>query len=1204
MNNKELQMTTVMPTMKKSLLALAVAGTMAMSGGAYATATAQDVATTNANIALTISGTAGASDDIAATAGGLFDGDADTAVTAGVTSMVITTTDYSGVSNDDTDGVVDVDDTVKATTIVTDGITIIDVSSIDFSADGSLTIGADLGAGVVTNGSGTNNYGTATFVITANNTTLATSIGADGAALKLVTLNTATGDTGTITGDTFAQTVTAVSAGTIAFGDKVTATTLNLDGAGAFTFADTVTAAAVISGDSTSTVAANVGIVGAVTNDGTSGNGTLTFAATTADTTLASSTIGTSTKLLKAVNVTVTEAGNDANATATFDGAIHATTVNATATADNGTQKDTVAFSGAVTATTFNALGAGTVTFAEDVTAAVVFGAGAGATGTVSISADKKIVGAVTTATTQNIGQTTEGILTFANATTDTVLANSTIGTTTNALKALNVGAATAATGTVTGAVFATTVTTAGAGTSKFSGLVTATTINADGTGTLDSDAGLTAAVAFGADGTIDVADGKIITGAVTTDTTNTGTLTFATNTGSTFDAASTHIGASTKLLKAVNISTSANEIEIVGNVFATTVTATATDTTDTDTVKFNGTVNGTTLNLDGAGAFTLNDDVTAAVIVSGDSTATVAANKKIVGAVTNDGTSGNGTLTFAATTADTTLASSTIGATGAVLKAVNVTSTANTATLSGDVFATTVTATATDTTGSDKVAFNGTVNAATLALVGTGTFSFNDVATTTSDLDIVAGAKIVLTDGIIAGDTVFAATQNGSALTTSAVVTMPETLNSGSINFIDYVGSGNTGAADAALLTVNDTTLATYAATVGSDATIVKITATKKSAATIASELNITSNQASALDNAVTALATGDATGLSAMQTALTTGITESNVEQMQPDAGAATGAAMAVTGGVNNVIAGRQANTKIAFNTLGKQSGVSTGDAANDAVVWAQVFTSDATQDKVGSIDGYDADNQGLVVGWESAGKSGSKLGLSLSYSDTDVDGKSAAVSHTDTTATQVSVYGNNGESIDWMVGYASADNDTKRTINFGGLNRTATGNYNSDIIMAKAGRSFASTEAGGFTLTPKADLSWTHISNDGYTETGAGNLNLIVASSSNDVVTARAGAEFTQRIESNDAVTIPRVSIMAGYDLKNDRAETTSTFTGGGSSFTTQGIDPEKASLSLGFGVDHVSDDSTASFDFNADIKDGYSNNTASLTFKSKF
>ena len=364
---------------------------------------------------------------------------------------------------------------------------------------------------------------------------------------------------------------------------------------------------------------------------------------------------------------------------------------------------------------------------------------------------------------------------------------------------------------------------------------------------------------------------------------------------------------------------------------------------------------------------------------------------------------------------------------------------------------------------------------------------------------------------------------------------------------------------------------------------------------------------QSAALGQISAAVASGDATASTALDTVLVTGgsTAVNAAEQLNSDAGAAMGAAMAVTGGVNNVIAGRQANTKIAFNTQGKQSGVSTGDASNDAVVWAQVFTSDATQDKVDNIDGYDADSQGLVVGWE-AEKAGSTFGLSLSFADTDVDGKSAAAAHIDTSSVQGTIYGSNG-STDWMMGYASADNDTTRTINFGGLTtRTATGNYASNILMAKAGYSFDSIEmAGGVaTLTPKADLSWTHINNDGYTETGASNLNLIVDSTSNDVVTARAGMEFAQRIENNGSVTIPRVSIMGGYDLNNDRAETTSTFTGGGSSFTTQGIDPSNASLELGVGVDHVSDDSTVSFNFNTNLKDGYNSDTASLTFKSKF
>jgi len=127
---------------------------------------------------------------------------------------------------------------------------------------------------------------------------------------------------------------------------------------------------------------------------------------------------------------------------------------------------------------------------------------------------------------------------------------------------------------------------------------------------------------------------------------------------------------------------------------------------------------------------------------------------------------------------------------------------------------------------------------------------------------------------------------------------------------------------------------------------------------------------------------------------------------------------------------------------------------------------------------------------------------------------------------------------------------------------------------------------------------------INNDGYTETGANAFNLIVASSSNNISTARVGAEFTQRTEDNGAVTIPHFNIMAGYDLKNDGGETSSTFTGGGSAFTTKGADTDKASLQLGFGVDHVSDDSTVSLDLNADLRSDYDSMSGSLTFKSKF
>jgi outer membrane autotransporter protein len=369
-------------------------------------------------------------------------------------------------------------------------------------------------------------------------------------------------------------------------------------------------------------------------------------------------------------------------------------------------------------------------------------------------------------------------------------------------------------------------------------------------------------------------------------------------------------------------------------------------------------------------------------------------------------------------------------------------------------------------------------------------------------------------------------------------------------------------------------------------------------------SSMGINSRHTNSVSNAVTALLdNNDDTAWDALVSLSTSAALEYAAEQMALDAGATAGAALAAVSGVNNVISSRQTNARVAFNALGSQSGISTGDYADDLVVWAQIFGSSATQDKVGTIDGYDADSSGLALGWETE-KSGDLMGLSVSYSDSDVDGKSASASHTDTTAVQVSAYGTYGKATDWMVGYASGDNDTKRTVNFGGLSLVASGKYDSNIFTAKVGHAFASSNSGDWTMTPKVDASYTNIDNDGYTETGANNLNLIVASSSNDILTARLGAEFTQHIVDGDAVTIPHFNIMAGYDLKNDGGETSSTFTGGGSVFTTKGADPEKASIQLGFGVDHVSDDSTVSLDLNADLRSDYDSMSGSLTFKSKF
>ena len=136
----------------------------------------------------------------------------------------------------------------------------------------------------------------------------------------------------------------------------------------------------------------------------------------------------------------------------------------------------------------------------------------------------------------------------------------------------------------------------------------------------------------------------------------------------------------------------------------------------------------------------------------------------------------------------------------------------------------------------------------------------------------------------------------------------MPDTFTSGVIILVN--DTGTTGEADAALLTLPANVLATYAAAANSgDTGKLDVTATKKTAATIATALNITTSNAAALDNANTAVASGDATAYTAMNTVLSTGGTTAAdaSEQMLPDVGASKGSALAAVSGVNNVISSR---------------------------------------------------------------------------------------------------------------------------------------------------------------------------------------------------------------------------------------------------------------------------------------------------------
>jgi outer membrane autotransporter protein len=101
----------------------------------------------------------------------------------------------------------------------------------------------------------------------------------------------------------------------------------------------------------------------------------------------------------------------------------------------------------------------------------------------------------------------------------------------------------------------------------------------------------------------------------------------------------------------------------------------------------------------------------------------------------------------------------------------------------------------------------------------------------------------------------------------------------------------------------------------------------------------------------------------------------------------------------------------------------------------------------------------------------------------------------------------------------------------------------------------------------ITPIASLQYLRLHLDGYTETNAGALNLAVNSQSYDMLQSGLGMKLDRSFEVNYGTIIPEIHAKWLYDFINDKQETTSTFSGGGGSFATNGFTPARSALDIG-------------------------------------
>jgi uncharacterized protein with beta-barrel porin domain len=273
---------------------------------------------------------------------------------------------------------------------------------------------------------------------------------------------------------------------------------------------------------------------------------------------------------------------------------------------------------------------------------------------------------------------------------------------------------------------------------------------------------------------------------------------------------------------------------------------------------------------------------------------------------------------------------------------------------------------------------------------------------------------------------------------------------------------------------------------------------------------------------------------------------------------------------------------------------TGMSAGNGMSANSGFIQAFGSESEQKntvKSGATSyGYDGETSGLAIGFDGMTDDGSTIGLSASYSTTDVDGKGTGKSKNSIDSYTVSVYADKATEIGYIEGsltYGINENTSSRIVNTAGLSRTYAGIYDSEQLSLKVGGGVPNEVIANGFVTPFASATGTIMSSDAYTETSTTASDALRLKIAQDDVTSLVGTVGVKAHLITDKGT-PMISLSVNNEFGDTTINSSNSYTGGGSKFVTS-TDVEELSATLGLGYSFGNDVTSLNLNYEANAND---------------
>ena len=629
--------------------------------------------------------------------------------------------------------------------------------------------------------------------------------------------------------------------------------------------------------------------------------------------------------------------------------------------------------------------------------------------------------------------------------------------------------------------------------------------------------------------------------------------------------------------------------------------------------VTMNGEIRATTINFAGDNALHIGDGHTLTTGAASGVTAT---------------TGGDGTLIFdGSATVNSNIGA---GVWGTRIKEVNVVAADSVVTLNGTIYSNTVTinnATASAVIGGSGTSavtnFNFTagtldLGASTLTLGAAGAGNYNQAAGTI--------LKTTIQSTAVAGNINASNAASGICAVTGAsklIVTVdPVYIPSNTTWTILDGAAGTKGIAVLPTITSNSRVLM-FAATSANGGDDLTLTATRIANA-YANDASGNSNAnavGSVLDSiAASGTATGDMAAVLATLDSLGSAQQVSDsLGTMTPDVSSGT---MTASRALNNRLLSTVHN-RLTFARNGL-TGLSTGDIFQGMGFWMQGFGTYEHQGERQGIQGYKANGFGTMIGADKLLSNHVRMGLAGGYGHAGVASKTPGSPSSGINTWQGTIYGSydsldlckardagkysriavrNQEKHSWyvdsMINFTENNYDSRREIWLGSDQRVAKADNHAQQYTASTefGYTMVFKKTRALEITPFTSLDYDFLYMNKYKENGADALNLKVDGEGFNALVQGLGVKLAYPLVSEKAgLFIPSIKCAWLYDYIGDRFETTASFAGGGSSFSTYGAKPAQSGLLIGSELAFLNKGNmTLAVNYDLELKDAYLSST---------